>query len=94
MSGCEKRSEIRDQTSEVKDQRSEIGDQMSAIRVIVDKRGRTFEKGKALRGRPGVVVKDVRRIGNFFQVDFGMEVEPVQVPQPVVMHAGDVQAWE
>ena len=64
------------------------------IRVVVDKKGQTFERGAALPGKPGLVVKSVREMGNYYQVDFVHARAVATVPPPVLLHAGDVAASE
>jgi len=68
-------------------------DPVRRMRVVVDMRGRTFEAGAAVAGRPGIRVKEIRVIGNFVTVEFEREQVAPALPQPVVMHMGDVQAF-
>lgn len=64
------------------------------LRVVVDKRGRTFERGAAVTGKPGVVVAGIRRIGSWTTVRFGPERVAPKVPGPIVLHDDDVRGWE
>jgi hypothetical protein len=67
---------------------------VNKLRVLVDMRGRTFERGSALAGRPDIKVKDIRVVGNFATVEFEPAVQIPQVPPPIVLHIDDVQAFE
>ena len=59
---------------------------------ILDKRGRRFTKGHALRGRDGIMVSGITRIGNFVQVDFSrVPGVPGDPPLPVVQHVDDLE---
>lgn len=67
------------------------------LKSVTDLRGRSWGRGEPCRGRPGVVVADIRRIGNFVQVDFakaGALVAVPKVPQSLVLHMADLGACE
>ena len=63
------------------------------LKVVKDMHGRTFEVGKSLSCRTGIRVKEIRVIGNFITVEFERERVAPALPQPVLMHMGDVQAF-
>ena len=63
------------------------------MRVLVDKKGRTFERGAQVSGRPGVVVGSIAKVGNFFQIDFKLKDKIAVLPPAIVMHDGDVQTF-
>ena len=72
-----------------------MGDVISdrRLKVVKDMRGRTFEVGKSTSCRTGIKVKEIRAIGNFVTVEFELAQVAPALPQPVVMHMGDVQAF-
>ena len=65
----------------------------SDLRVVVDKRGRTFEAGVAVSGRADVVVACIRKIGNFVTVSFGPAERLPVVPGPITMHTDDLRTF-
>jgi hypothetical protein len=60
---------------------------------VADLRGRRWKLGDALQGRPGVEVADIRRIGNYVQIDFraGATAKVPKLPPSLVLHTGDLR---
>ena len=62
------------------------------LESVSDRKGRRWHVGEALKGRPGVEVALIRKIGNFVQVDFraGASARVPVIPPALVMHTGDL----
>lgn len=60
------------------------------LRVVVDKQGRTFERGEKLPGRPGVKVREIIKVGSYVTVR--LDGKSVRVPD-VPLHVDDLDVW-